>query len=125
MNNFIKGLLFGVGIGLLVAPMKGEEMRRLLKERATELRGYLPEDEQMNVYKQQISNRVSQTADNLKGYAQQASSTLQHTASNLKNIGQNAASDMRSTSEDVIDTSKDTLHSARNSFESNRDTTGY
>ena len=33
MNKFVKGLLVGVGIGLVVAPMRGEEMRQLLKAR--------------------------------------------------------------------------------------------
>ena len=36
MNSFVKGLLVGVGIGLIVAPMRGEEMRRLLRERFEE-----------------------------------------------------------------------------------------
>ena len=130
MNNFFKGMLVGVGIGLLVAPMKGEEMRRLVRERTNELRGYLPENEQLTVYKQQISDRVSQTADNLKGYAQQASSTLQNTAgnlknigqntaSNLKNIGQNAASDVKSTGQDVADTSKEAVRSVKNNTTTN------
>ena len=48
MNSFIKGMLFGVGVGLLVAPMRGEEMRRLLRERFEELRANLPENEQLN-----------------------------------------------------------------------------
>ena len=39
MNSFVKGLLVGVGIGLIVAPMRGEEMRRLLRERFDEVRG--------------------------------------------------------------------------------------
>ena len=76
MNNFVKGLLFGVGIGLLVAPMRGEELRKLVGERVNELRGYLPENEQIDAYKQQISNRVSQTTGTLKDYAQQAASTV-------------------------------------------------
>ncbi len=25
MNNFVKGVLLGVGVGLLVAPLRGEE----------------------------------------------------------------------------------------------------
>ncbi|GHO73246.1 hypothetical protein KSD_10170 [Ktedonobacter sp. SOSP1-85] len=127
MNNFFKGMLVGVGIGLLVAPMKGEEMRRLVSERTNELRGYLPENEQLTVYKQQISDRVSHTADNLKGYAQQASSTLQHTAGNLKNIGQNAASDVKSTGQDVASTSKEAVRSAKNSntYGSTLDNTNY
>ncbi len=39
MKSFVRGMLVGVGVGLLVAPMKGEEMRRLLAERFAELRG--------------------------------------------------------------------------------------
>ena len=115
MNNFFRGMLVGIGIGLLIAPMKGEEMRRLVRERTNELRGYLPENEQLTVYRQQISDRVSQTADNLKGYAQQASSTIQSTAGNLKDIGRSAASDMKNTGQDVADTSKEAVRSAKNS----------
>src|SRR5215469_3645859 len=71
MNSFVKGMLLGVGIGLLVAPMKGEEMRRLLRERFEELRANLPENEQLNQYVKQVSDRVSQTSSTLKDYAQQ------------------------------------------------------
>ncbi len=111
MNSFFKGLLFGVGIGLLVAPMKGDEMRRLVSERVNELRGYLPESEQMNMYTQRVTERVSQTADNLKGYAQQAATTVKGTASNLSTIAQNAAADVKSTTSDVAKTTKDTVNS--------------
>ena len=78
MNNFVKGLLFGVGIGLLVAPMRGEELRKLVGERMNELRGYLPENEQLEAYKNQIGERVNQTAGTLKDYAQQAASTSEN-----------------------------------------------
>jgi gas vesicle protein len=111
MNNFLKGLLFGVGIGLLVAPMRGEEMRRLLSERASEMRGYLPENEQLNVYKQQVTDRVSQTAGNLKDYAQQAATTVKSSAGNLSNIAQNAASEVKSTGQDVAKTTKNATNS--------------
>ena len=30
MNSFLKGMLVGVGVGLLVAPMKGDEMRQAI-----------------------------------------------------------------------------------------------
>jgi len=60
MNNFLKGLLFGVGIGLLVAPMRGEEMRKLVAERFGELRGYIPESDQLDTYKQQVTDRVKE-----------------------------------------------------------------
>jgi gas vesicle protein len=113
MNNFLKGVLFGVGIGLLVAPMRGEEMRRLAKERLGELRGYLPENEQLNAYTQRVTDRVSQTADSLKGYAQQAASTVKNTASNLSSTAKNAASEVKSTGQDVADTTKQAVKSAQ------------
>lgn len=75
MNSFIKGLLFGAGISLLVAPMKGEELRKRLSERANDFRRYLPEDTQIEAYKHQIGERVNQTTYTLKNYAQQAGST--------------------------------------------------
>ena len=43
MKGFVRGVLVGVGVGLLVAPMTGEEMRRQLGDRIATLRGYLPE----------------------------------------------------------------------------------
>ena len=111
MNNFVKGVLLGVGVGLLVAPMKGEEFRRLISERAAEMRGYLPENEQLDVYKQQVTDRVSQTASNLKDYAQQAAFTVKSSASNLSTIGQNAASEVKDAGKDVANTTKDTVNS--------------
>jgi gas vesicle protein len=116
MNNFMKGLLFGVGIGLLVAPMRGEELRKLVGERVDELRGYLPENEQLEAYRQQISDRVSQTAGTLKDYAQQAASTMKTTASNLGEIAQNAASSVKSSGKDIADTTRDAVNSSQPSI---------
>jgi gas vesicle protein len=113
MNNFMKGLLFGVGIGLLVAPMRGEELRKLVGERVNELRGYLPENEQLEAYKNQITDRVGQTAGTLKGYAQQAASTMKTTASNLGDIAQNAASSVKSAGKDIAETTKDAVNSSQ------------
>ncbi len=101
MNSFLKGALFGIGIGLLVAPMRGEEMRTLLSQRLEELRGYLPENEQLSQYTQQVSDRVSQTATNLKGYAQQAASTVKSSAGNLNDIAQNATSSTKQAGRDI------------------------
>src|SRR5215467_5112804 len=107
MNRFVNGMLLGIGIGLLVAPMRGEEMRRKISGRFAEFRGYLPEGEQLDQYKQQISERVSQTTDSLKGYAQQAASTVKtgakSTAGNLSDIAQNISSNVRQTGKDVTD----------------------
>src|SRR6266480_1284114 len=104
MNSFIKGMLFGVG--LLVAPMRGEEMRRLLRERFEELRANLPENEQLNQYVQQVSDRVSQTSSMLKDYAQQAATKVQSTATDLKDLAQQAGSQVKQTGQDVADTTK-------------------
>ncbi|SRR2546430_7594356 len=131
MNSFVRGMLFGVGIGLLVAPMRGEEMRRLVGERLQELRGYLPENEQLNQYVQQVSNRVSQASGNLGDLAsqaasrvrdtgsqlgdlaQQATSKVRDTGSQLGTMGQQATSTVRQTGQDVADTTKQTVKSAK------------
>jgi gas vesicle protein len=116
MNKFVKGLLVGVGVGLLVAPMRGEELRKLVGERVNELRGHLPQNEQIEAYKQQIGDRVSQTAGTLKGYAQQAASTVKSTASNLSEIAQNAASSVRSTGRDIAETTREAVNSSQPSL---------
>jgi gas vesicle protein len=109
MNNFLKGVLIGVGIGLLVAPMKGEETRRKLMERAGEFRGYLPENEQLQHYGQQVSHSVAKTAGNLKGYAQQAATSLKSSAGNLGSIAQQANEDVMQTGQDVARKTKETV----------------
>ena len=113
MKSFIRGMLFGVGIGLLVAPMRGEEMRRLVGERLQELRGYLPENEQLNQYVQQVSNRVSQASGNLGDLASQAASRVRDTGSQLGDLAQQATSTVRQTGQDVADTTKQTVKSAK------------
>src|SRR6059058_6165848 len=113
MNNFIRGMLFGVGIGLLVAPMRGEEMRRLVGERLQELRGYLPENEQLNQYVQQVSDRVSQASGNLSDLAQQATSKVKETGSQLGTLGQQATETVRQTAQATTDTAKQAARSAK------------
>ena len=113
MKRFIRGVLVGVGIGLLIAPMRGEEMRRMLAERFSELRGYLPENEQLNQYAQQVSDRVSQTGSNLKDYAQQAVSKVKETGNTLGDLAQKATSDVKQTGQDVADTTKQTAQSVK------------
>jgi len=113
MNNFLKGILVGAGIGLLVAPMRGEEMRNLVAQRFSELRGSLPENAQLNQYSQQVTNTVSQGASNLKDYAQQAVSTVKSSANNLSDIAQNAASTAKQTGQDVANTTKQTAANAK------------
>ena len=131
MNSFVKGLLVGVGIGMIVAPMRGEEMRRLLGQRMQEMRGYLPENEQVNQYVQQVSDRVTRVSSDLKDYAQQAAGKVKDTSSNLGTMAQQAASKVKDTSsslgtlaqqaagkvkqtgQDVADTTKQAVTSAK------------
>jgi gas vesicle protein len=113
MNSFIKGVLVGVGVGLIVAPMRGEEMRRLLGQRFQEVRGYLPENEQVNQYVQQVSDRVSQSSSVLKDYAQQAAGKVKDTSSSLSDLAQKATSNVKQTGQDVADTTKQAASSAK------------
>lgn len=111
MNTFAKGVLVGLGVGLLVAPMTGEEMRKLMNARFTALRASLPED--ANVYVQQIGARVSQTGGNLRDYAQQAVSKMKDTGSTLGDLVQQSAREMKQTSQDIADTTKATVSSVK------------
>src|SRR6266702_3823594 len=122
MKSFIRGMLFGVGIGLLVAPMRGEEMRRLVAERLQELRGYLPENEQLNQYVQQVSDRVSQASGNLSDLAQQATSKVKETGSQLGTLGQQATETVRQTAQDTTDTAKQATETVRQTAQDTTDT---
>jgi|SRR5579859_6040973 len=123
MNNFVKGLLVGVGIGMVVAPMRGEEMRLLLKARFQQMQSYLPENEQLNQYAQKVTERVSQTSSDLKDYAQQAASKVKETSSNLGDLAQRATSTVKQTGQDVVDTTKQTAKSVKQSADSNTSST--
>ncbi len=120
MKRFFTGVLLGLGIGLLVAPVTGEEARRRLVERFNELLGYIPENEQLNQYVQQVSERVSQTGSNLKDYAQQAVSKVKDTGSSLGELGQKASSDVKQASQDVVETTKQTVKSTRQSSQTSQ-----
>ena len=120
MKRFVTGLLLGLGIGLLVAPMSGEETRRQLAERFAEMRGYLPENEQFNEYINQVSGHVTQAGSNLKDYAQQAVSTVKDTGSTLGELGQKASTDVKQASQGVVDTTKQTVKSVRQSAQTDQ-----
>jgi len=122
MKHFVRGMLLGVGIGMLVAPMKGEEMRNLLRQRFEEMRGYLPENEQLNQYVQQVSDRVSQTSGTLKDYAQQAVSKVKDTGNTLGDLAQKSTQEVKQTSQDVADTTKQTVTSAKQGTSTNTGT---
>ena len=110
MGRFFRGLLLGVGIGLLVAPMNGEDMRRLLSERYVELRDALPNNEQLKQAGQQFATGISQTASQLKDYSQQAASKVKDTSSSLSDTAKQAA---QQTTQKVKQTGQETINSIR------------
>lgn len=101
MGSLIRGILVGIGLGFLIAPMRGQEMRRLLSQRFQELRNSLPEGSQVNQYTQQISQSATEGASSLKNYAQQATAQVKETASSLGNIAQQAASSAKDTASNL------------------------
>ena len=80
MSRLLRGVLIGlgivVGIGVFIAMMRNEEMRRQLRTRYEGLRNSLPKSEQLKQAGQQVAARVSKTADQLKGSAQQAATKV-------------------------------------------------
>jgi len=106
MKGFISGLLVGLGVGLLIMFVRDEELRAMFSERLQEARGYLPNNEQLNQYVSQVTDRVSQTGSNLKDYAQQATSMVKDTGSSLGDLAQKAAGTVKQTGQDVADTTK-------------------
>jgi gas vesicle protein len=87
MNNFMKGLLVGAGIGLLCAPMKGEEMRQRIGERFNDLGQrlqQLKENEQFNEYSQKLGTQINSTTHNIRSYARQASDSIKQSAQQWK-----------------------------------------
>ena len=76
MNRWVIGLLIGVGVGALTGSVilvtRGKQTQRFLRERWQQVRGALPEPEHVQQYAQQVADRVSQTASDVKDTAQQA-----------------------------------------------------
>jgi hypothetical protein len=70
MNRIVTGLLMGVGVGvvtgLAVLLMRGEKTQRFLRERWQQMRRDLPEPEHVQQYAQQIADRVSLVASDVK-----------------------------------------------------------
>lgn len=85
LKSFTRGILVGIGLGFLFAPMKGEELRRILAERAREFRDSLPESSRarLDEYTHRISSQVAYARENWRDYAQQAASKMKETGATL------------------------------------------
>lgn len=95
MNRLVTGLLIGVGIGWLTAPMRGKEMRRIVGERWQALRNDLPDEAGRNRYFQQFSDRFSQISRNREDLLRLVTNMLpKNYESTLSELAKMAASKM-------------------------------
>jgi gas vesicle protein len=112
MKSFTKGILVGIGVGLLIAPMKGREMRHVLVERMTEWRDSLPEDSPLNRCARRVSAQVTSAKENWRVYARQAVSKAKDTGATLsdkaRHTGQEVASKAKQTGQDLAERARQT-----------------
>lgn len=101
MSNFLKGLLLGIGLSFLLAPMRGQEMRRLLSEGFQQLFGSLPENGQLKQATQQVMDQVPQTLSALKNDTLETMSQGKNNASPLSKANQQTSSKGEQTEKDV------------------------
>ena len=72
MNKFLTGAVIGVGIGMLLAPMPGQELRQMLGERLQDLGNQLARNEQLNEIVQRAMGPESPVERGLKNLATRA-----------------------------------------------------
>jgi gas vesicle protein len=107
MGKFTNGVLVGLGITLLVTPKTGKEMRQLVAERFSYLRGIPPENEELKQSVQQMAERVqevqqqatraAQMGSTAQTYAQQTAQSAGSVQEKLGNLAQQAGTDVPST----------------------------
>jgi gas vesicle protein len=77
MKNFLIGLGVGVGLGLLFAPMSGEETRVNLADRANDLASSARETYEQN------RDRVQRGVENIRSSAERAMGQVRSTANDV------------------------------------------
>lgn len=103
MGRFIRGFVIGSILGLLLAPMRGREMRQLLSERVQELLGFLPDSMPVKQSAQQVVDQASQVTSNVKNNVQQAMPQFKDTANQLSDAVQQTTSKIQQTGKDTAD----------------------
>jgi gas vesicle protein len=103
MSRFTNGLLVGLGVSLLFAPRTGQEMRHLLAERFSYLRGIPPENRELKQQVQDMGQRVQEMQHQAERAAemgsmvqdsgQQTASRVSSVHSELKHVAQQAGTD--------------------------------
>src|SRR5947209_1868064 len=102
MGRFLNGVLVGIGVGFLLAPVEGQEMRRLVQQRYEQLRSNLPPKEQVMQTGKQVAANLSQTASTVKDVAQQAATRAQVTGSALSDMAQQTAQKVKQTGQGAL-----------------------
>jgi len=104
MNRVVRGLLIGVGAGVVTGSvillMRREKTQRFLNERWQQLRSALPAPEHVQQYAQHVADRVSQAASDVKDTAQQAVKKVRDAGSDLGDLAQQKAMTMKQNGQD-------------------------
>jgi gas vesicle protein len=83
MGRFINGVLVGAAIALLVAPMPGEDLRRLIRERWEEMSGSQTGDIQPGATGRKVTSNTQQTAGNFTDAVRRAARQGEQTSSSV------------------------------------------
>ncbi len=67
MSKFLTGVLIGVGIGMVVAPWPGQEMRQRLLSRMQGVLDSTSMGDQVSNFRQKLAGQTSQTTDMEQG----------------------------------------------------------
>src|SRR6266576_965834 len=83
MGRFINGVLVGAAIALLVAPMPGEDLRRLIRERWEEMSRSRAGGVQPGETGPRVTSNTQETAENFTDAMRQAAREGEQTSSSV------------------------------------------
>jgi gas vesicle protein len=83
MKSFLFGLGLGIGLGVLFAPMSGEETRNNLSDRANDLAGTARDAYEQN------RDRIQKGVESIRGTAERAMSQVRNTGTDASTGAQN------------------------------------
>lgn len=113
MSKFLSGLLLGIGMSFLLAPVPGKQLRRILSEEWQQLLGSLPQNAQPKQATQQVMSQASQTLPTLKDETLEMESQGTESASQGSGAHQQTSSKEERTENGVAATAKRAMTSAQ------------